>query len=152
MFSEDEVKEAEQHNHSDGHGHGPRDRHIEEDSNTSDTQLHNREDRSTEEHASNAVPPLHSPESSPHHPQTQSDHSSPSPSQTFGVGEPLPPLHTPHRKRKTILWVGLLLVTLDLACLPITYYYALNFGTDLSLQDGKIIFTSRSCYSNRNWF
>lgn len=50
--------------------------------------------------------------------------------------EPLPALHTPHRKRKTILIAGLILATLDLCCLPITYYYALKFGTNLKLQNG----------------
>ena len=59
------------------------------------------------------------------------------PSQTMSLVEPLPALHTPHRKRKTILMVGLVLATLDLCCLPITYYYALKFDTSLNVQDGK---------------
>lgn len=53
--------------------------------------------------------------------------------------EPLPELHTPHRRRKLILIIGVILAILDLCCLPITYYYALNFDTNLSLQDGKMI-------------
>ena len=55
----------------------------------------------------------------------------------IGMAEPLPPLHTPHRKRKLKLIVGITLVTLDLSSLPIVYYYALHFGTTLSLQEGK---------------
>ena len=50
--------------------------------------------------------------------------------------EPLPILHTPHQRRKLILWAGIALATLDLCWLPITYYYALKFGTNLRLQDG----------------
>lgn len=50
--------------------------------------------------------------------------------------EPLPALRRPHRKRKAILVGGLILATLDLCCLPITYYYALKFDTNLKLQDG----------------
>lgn len=57
------------------------------------------------------------------------------PTESMGVLGPLPALHTPHKKRKTILVVGIVLATLDLCCLPITYYYALNFDTDLKLQD-----------------
>jgi hypothetical protein len=60
------------------------------------------------------------------------------PSQTMSLADPLPSLHTPHRKRKTIVLIGVVLATLDLCCLPITYYYALNFGTSLNLQDGTI--------------
>ncbi|RDL37870.1 Uncharacterized protein BP5553_05303 [Venustampulla echinocandica] len=50
--------------------------------------------------------------------------------------EPLPKLHAvpPSRRRQVILWTGVTLVTLDLCCLPITYFYALKFDTDLSLQ------------------
>lgn len=55
------------------------------------------------------------------------------------VAEPLPPLHTPHRRRITKLTIGLLLCTLDLCALPITYYYALKFGTNLSLQDSMLL-------------
>lgn len=47
----------------------------------------------------------------------------------------LAPLHTPHRRRKVVLFIGLTLLTLDLCALPITYYYALKFGTNLKLQD-----------------
>jgi hypothetical protein len=53
------------------------------------------------------------------------------------TGEPLPHLHTPHRKRKFIIIFGVAAVTLDLAGLPITYYYALKFDTNLSLQEGQ---------------
>jgi hypothetical protein len=35
--------------------------------------------------------------------------------------EPLQDLHTPHRRRRLILVVGILLATMDLCCLPITY-------------------------------
>jgi hypothetical protein len=52
--------------------------------------------------------------------------------------EPLPELQTPHKKRKTILWLGVVLAVLDLCCLPVTYYYALNFDTNLKLQDGIV--------------
>lgn len=52
--------------------------------------------------------------------------------------EALPELHTPHRRRKLVLVIGVILAILDLCCLPITYYYALNFDTNLSLQDGKM--------------
>lgn len=58
-------------------------------------------------------------------------------SQTTSVFEPLPQLHTPHKKRRTILWAGVALAVLDLCCLPITYFYALKFGTSLSLQEGN---------------
>jgi len=58
-----------------------------------------------------------------------------------GMAEPLPALHTPHRKRKIKLLAGVILATLDLACLPIVYYYALNFGTSLSLQDVFAVIT-----------
>ncbi|KAF4636346.1 hypothetical protein G7Y89_g1735 [Cudoniella acicularis] len=68
-------------------------------------------------------------------------HGTSQPSQAMAVIEPLPELHTPHRKRRLILWVGVVLATLDLCCLPITYYYALKFGTHLSLQDIFAIIT-----------
>ncbi|KAF8864933.1 hypothetical protein BDZ45DRAFT_736569 [Acephala macrosclerotiorum] len=55
--------------------------------------------------------------------------------------EPLPELHTPHRRRKLILIIGVILAILDLCCLPITYYYALNFDTNLSLQDVFAVIT-----------
>jgi hypothetical protein len=58
------------------------------------------------------------------------------PSESMGTIEPLPTLHTPHRRRKPILIVGVVLATLDLCCLPITYYYALKFDTSLNTQDG----------------
>jgi hypothetical protein len=58
------------------------------------------------------------------------------PLESMGTIEALPALHTPHRRRKTILIAGVVLSTLDLCCLPITYYYALKFGTSLKLQDG----------------
>ena len=57
-------------------------------------------------------------------------------SESMAVMEPLPALHTPHKKRRTILVAGVVLATLDLCCLPITYFYALNFDTNLNLQDG----------------
>lgn len=122
-FKDDEVKESELHNHFDGH-------HDAE----SNTQLPNEEVKDAQD-ASNTTTPPQPPESSTHNLHTPSENSSPS--QTFGMREPLPPLHTPHRRRKTILWIGLILVTLDLACLPITYYYALNFGTKMELQDSR---------------
>jgi len=76
-------------------------------------------------------------EAAPQHTPPGSDTSQPS---TI-FSEPLPPLHTPHSKRKLILVVGLIAVTLDLCCLPITYYYALKFGTSLKLQDIFAIIT-----------
>jgi len=69
----------------------------------------------------------------------------------------LAPLHTPHRRRKFILFAGVTLVTLDLCALPITYYYALKFGTNLKLQDIFAIITavygmmSFTHYSWRSW-
>jgi len=44
-------------------------------------------------------------------------------------------LQRPHRRRKLILTIGVSLITLDLCVLPIVYYYALKFGTNLSVQD-----------------
>jgi hypothetical protein len=66
--------------------------------------------------------------------------------------EPLPALHTPHRKRKSILIAGVVLATLDLCCLPITYYYALKFDTNLKLQDGmaRMFQIQRHPANNRN--
>lgn len=44
------------------------------------------------------------------------------PSQATSVAvEPLQDLHTPHRRRRLILVIGVLLATMDLCCLPITY-------------------------------
>jgi hypothetical protein len=57
--------------------------------------------------------------------------------EVVAIDEPLPPLHTPHPKRKIKVAIGVTLATLDLACLPIVYYYAFKFGTSLSLQDSK---------------
>ncbi|ATZ49419.1 hypothetical protein BCIN_04g05720 [Botrytis cinerea B05.10] len=129
-FKDEEIKESEHHNHVDGH-------HDEEPT----TQLQNAEEgRNTQDELNTNTPHLQPPESSTHNLQTPSENSTPS--QIFGLREPLPPLHTPHRRRKTILWVGLIIVTLDLACLPITYYYALSFGTDIALQDIFAIITS----------
>jgi hypothetical protein len=129
-FKDEEIKESEHHNHVDGH-------HDEEPT----TQLQNAEEgRNTRDELNTNTPHLQPPESSTHNLQTPSENSTPS--QIFGLREPLPPLHTPHRRRKTILWVGLIIVTLDLACLPITYYYALSFGTDIALQDSKTLFSS----------
>jgi len=54
--------------------------------------------------------------------------------------EQLPELHTPH-SRRLILVIGVILAVLDLCCLPITYYYALNFDTNLSLQDVFAVIT-----------
>ncbi|RDW91253.1 hypothetical protein BP5796_02418 [Coleophoma crateriformis] len=61
---------------------------------------------------------------------------------TSRVNEPLPPLHTPHRKRITKLTIGLLLCTLDLCVLPMVYYYAFKYGTNLSLQKIFAIITA----------
>ncbi|KAI9643226.1 hypothetical protein NHQ30_007842 [Ciborinia camelliae] len=131
-FKDDEVKEAEQHNHDDGQYDGHHDE-------GSTAQLQNEEGQNTRD-VSNKNTPLQPSESSTHNFQTPSENSAPS--QTFGIREPLPPLHTPHRRRQMKLWIGLTLITLDLACLPITYYYALNFGTNMRLQDIFAIITS----------
>ncbi|KAF7905436.1 uncharacterized protein EAF01_005957 [Botrytis porri] len=129
-FKDEEIKESELHTHLDGH-------HHEE----STTQLQDLEERrNTRDDLNTNTPHLQPPESSTHNLHTPSENLTPS--QTFGLREPLPPLHTPHRRRKTILWVGLIIVTLDLACLPITYYYALSFGTNIELQDIFAIITS----------
>ncbi len=50
------------------------------------------------------------------------------------LGE-LPPLHTPHRRRLIYCWIGITVLNLDLCYMPITYYYALHFGTSLKMQD-----------------
>lgn len=51
--------------------------------------------------------------------------------------EPLPELKTPHHKRKLFRTLGLAFVAIDLAIMPITYYFSFKYGTDLSLQLGK---------------
>lgn len=58
------------------------------------------------------------------------------PRRTTSFAEPLPKLHAAPapRTRQIILWSGITFVTLDLCCLPITYFYALKFDTGLSLQ------------------
>ena len=44
------------------------------------------------------------------------------PSQTASmVVEPLQDLHTPHKRRRLILVIGVIGATMDLCCLPITY-------------------------------
>lgn len=53
------------------------------------------------------------------------------------AAEPLPELKTPHHKRNLFRALGLSFVAIDLAILPITYYFALKYGTDLSLQTGR---------------
>ena len=60
------------------------------------------------------------------------------PSQTTSVVvEPLQDLHTPHKRRRLILVIGVIGATMDLCCLPITYARkpfaaaAWHFGTDL---------------------
>ena len=57
-------------------------------------------------------------------------------SQIIGI-EPLPELKTPHHKRALFRTLGLSFVAIDLAIMPITYYFAFKYGTDLSLQTGK---------------
>jgi len=47
----------------------------------------------------------------------------------------LPRLQRPHKRRKLLLLIGVTLITLDLCVLPIVYFYALRFGTNLNLQD-----------------
>ncbi|PQE17249.1 hypothetical protein CJF31_00005640 [Rutstroemia sp. NJR-2017a BVV2] len=114
-FKDEEVKDLEAQNH-----HGPV------------TEPENKDAETRREEP--AIPSL--PAESPTHIEAQRENSTVS--HSFGESEPLPPLHTPHRRRQTIMWVGLVLITLDLCCLPITYYYALNFGTSLPLQDSEI--------------
>ncbi|KII93309.1 hypothetical protein PLICRDRAFT_102084 [Plicaturopsis crispa FD-325 SS-3] len=53
-----------------------------------------------------------------------------------------PPLHTPHNSRKKVFAAALVLVLLDLCILPLTYYYALKFASDLTLQDVFAVITS----------
>lgn len=53
--------------------------------------------------------------------------------------EPLPELKTPHHKRKLFRTLGLAFVAIDLAIMPITYYFAFKYGTNLSLQTGKLL-------------
>lgn len=45
-----------------------------------------------------------------------------------------PALHTPHKRRVTLMIIGIAVATLDLSFLPITYFYALRFNTTLKLQ------------------
>ncbi|PQE26348.1 metal ion binding protein [Rutstroemia sp. NJR-2017a BBW] len=118
-FKDEEVKDLEAQNH-----HGALTEPENKDAET------RREDP--------AIPPQSA--ESPAHIEAQRENSTVS--QSFGESEPLPPLHTPHRRRQTIMWVGLILITLDLCCLPITYYYALNFGTSLPLQEIFAVITS----------
>jgi hypothetical protein len=68
-----------------------------------------------------------------------SESSQPSQAMSLGMSEPLPDLHLSHRKRNIKLLIGLVLAILDLCCLPITYFYALNFDTNLNLQDSMIL-------------
>jgi hypothetical protein len=60
-------------------------------------------------------------------------------SQPMSMAEPLPKQHTPYRKRKFKLGLGIVIATLDLCCKPTTYFYALNFDTNLSIQDGMVL-------------
>ncbi|KAG9238088.1 hypothetical protein BJ875DRAFT_451917 [Amylocarpus encephaloides] len=62
-------------------------------------------------------------------------HGEPRPTHTLDVAEPLPELHTPHRRRRMIIWIGVTVVIIDLCALPIAYYYAFEFGTNLTTQD-----------------
>jgi len=48
----------------------------------------------------------------------------------------LPSLPPPTRNRKILLVIGLVLASLDLCMLPITYFYSLTFGAKLSRQTG----------------
>lgn len=61
------------------------------------------------------------------------------PSHTINFTEPLPELHTPHKRRQMIIWIGVSLVIIDLCALPISYYYAFKFGTKLSMQDSMYL-------------
>ncbi|KAM3074665.1 hypothetical protein ACMFMG_008093 [Clarireedia jacksonii] len=115
-FKEEEAKDLEAQNH-----HGP----VTEPEKKKDAETRREEPEI----------PLQ-PVESHNHIEAQSGNSTAS--QIYGESDPLPPLHTPHRRRQTIMWVGLVLITLDLCCLPITYYYALNFGTRLPLQDSEV--------------
>jgi hypothetical protein len=49
----------------------------------------------------------------------------------------LPPLRASRGRTKTRFIVGLTLAVLDVAVLPIVYYYAFEFGTTLDEQLGK---------------
>lgn len=51
-----------------------------------------------------------------------------------------PPLHTPHKRRITLMVVGIIVATLDLSFLPITYFYALKYGTALKLQISMFVY------------
>lgn len=63
----------------------------------------------------------------------RNEETQPSQIMSIGLSEGLPDLHTPHHKRRLKLLAGVVLVVLDLCCLPITYYYDLKFDTNLSL-------------------
>jgi hypothetical protein len=55
---------------------------------------------------------------------------------TIGHDNVLPSLPPPTRNRKILLVIGLVLASLDLCIMPITYFYSLTFGTKLSRQTG----------------
>lgn len=49
----------------------------------------------------------------------------------------VPSLPAPTRLRKILLVLGLVLATLDLCILPITYFYSLTYATSLTRQHGQ---------------
>jgi hypothetical protein len=55
---------------------------------------------------------------------------------TISHDNALPSLPPPTRNRKILLVIGLVLASLDLCILPITYFYSLTFGAKLSRQTG----------------
>jgi hypothetical protein len=55
---------------------------------------------------------------------------------TISYDNVLPLLPPPSRNRKILLVIGLVLASLDLCILPITYFYSLTFRAKLSRQTG----------------
>lgn len=58
----------------------------------------------------------------------------------------LPQLYTLLRHGQNLKSLVLALVMIDLAAMPITYYYALRYGTDMTLRQGKLLsYNSLDC-------
>ncbi len=56
-----------------------------------------------------------------------------------GIGERengLPELPAPSKLRKNLLVIGLIVASLDLCILPITYFYSLTYGTKFKRRTG----------------
>jgi len=56
-----------------------------------------------------------------------------------------PPLPMPSHRRKVLLTIGLVVAVLDLCIMPITYFYSLTYGTNLSTRNVFIVITCLYC-------